>query len=237
MPRLRSFTWSGTESQVCEKECGSQFTRGAEVADNELAILLWQRDIQNHHGIILGKGEVKTGIAVLRGIDNEAALREPSVKVGAHLIFVRHNGAVSLRSQESKPITFGAVRPQHLMGVPSPEQDSGLHFHQLPSPLILLELPLAQSIGDDLRLIGECAEKVSVLYLAFSVDDNSDRDRVKGLRVKPMLGKGRVNPSNQVFIPGVIPDANRGSAPSGASCGIVFHWQLHLIHVQDQIRE
>lgn len=175
---------------------------------------------------------MKTGVAVLRGIDNEAALREPSVKLGAHLIFVRHNEAVSLRSRESKWITFGAVRPQDLMGVPSPEQDSGLHFHQLPSPPILLELPLAQSIGDDLRLIGECAEKVNVLYLAFSVGDNSDRNRVK-----PMLGKGRVNPSNQVFIPGVILDANRGSAPSGASCGIVFRWQLHLIHVQDQIRE
>jgi len=110
-----------------------------------------------------------------------------------------------------------------------PKHDSGLHLDRLPVPPIRLEFPLVQSVSDHPCLIGECAKKMNVLYLAFLVDDDSDRNRVK-----PMFGKNRVNPCDHVFIANVVLDANRDSAPTTSAAGTGFLRQLHPVHVQDQ---
>ena len=76
-----------------------------------------------------------------------------------------------------------------------------------PSLQVRLEFPLTQSIGDGFRLIGKCAEKVNVFYLAFFIDDDADRNRVE-----PVLGKDRIDPRDHVFVACIIFDANRDIA-------------------------
>ena len=86
-----------------------------------------------------------------------------------------------------------------LLDISPPKQDSGFHLDRLPVPPIRLELPFAQSISDHLRLIGECAEKMNVLDLACSVDDDSDRNRVKLLLATTR--HERIKNRNPVSIP------------------------------------
>lgn len=104
-----------------------------------------------------------------------------------------------------------------------PKQDSGLHLDRLPVSPIRLESPLVQSVSDRPCLIGECAKKMNVLYLAFLVNDDSDRNRVK-----PMFGKNKVNPCDHVFVANVVLDANGDSAPPPPPLGLASSGNLIL---------
>jgi len=64
------------------------------------------------------------------------------------------------------------------------EQDAGLYFDRVALALIRLELPLAESVSDRLRLIVEGAEEVDVLHFAFCVDDDADGNRLNLSSVK-----------------------------------------------------
>jgi hypothetical protein len=68
-----------------------------------------------------------------------------------------------------------------LLGIDPPKQDSGLHFNRLTVLLIRFELPLAQGITYRPSLIAESTEKVNVLHLAFFINDDSDRSRIKSM--------------------------------------------------------
>jgi hypothetical protein len=59
------------------------------------------------------------------------------------------------------------------------EQHSGFDFDRLPVPPVGLKLPLDESVCDGLRLIGECTEEVNVLYVAFLVNDDPNRNGIK----------------------------------------------------------
>ena len=48
------------------------------------------------------------------------------------------------------------------------KHDAGFHLNWLPVLQVPPELPLPQGIGNGLCLIGKCAEKVNVFYLALS---------------------------------------------------------------------
>src|SRR5208282_2103847 len=80
------------------------------------------------------------------------------------------------------------------------KHDAGFHLNWLPVLQVPPELPLPQGIGNGLCLIGKCAEKVNVFYLALSVDDDPHRNWIN-----PMLGKYRLNPRDHVFIARVEP--------------------------------
>ena len=85
------------------------------------------------------------------------------------------NSAVSLPGSFGWGIARGGCRPLCC----SSKHDTGFHLNRLPIPQVRLELPLIQGIGDSLRLLWKCAEKVNVFDLALFVDDDPDRNRVE----------------------------------------------------------
>jgi len=97
------------------------------------------------------------------------------------------------------------------MGRRAPEQDPGFHFHRLAILGVWFELPLLERSRDHGCLIGKCAEKVNVLYLAVLSDDDPDRNRSKA-----MLGQNRIDARDQVLVGGVILDAY-GQSPAALS--------------------
>src|SRR5260221_7116828 len=101
--------------------------------------------------------------------------------------------------------SFGCRRRRRIRWMwRTPKQDACFHLHQLPVPQVWPELPLFQSVGDNFCLVGKGTEKMDVLYLAFLIDDDPNRNGVE-----ITLGKDRLNSLNQIFSIGITFDANR----------------------------
>ena len=93
----------------------------------------------------------------------------------------------------------------------------GLNFHCLKASVM------------SFCLIGKCAEKVNVFYLAFFIDDDSNRNRIE-----PVLGENRINPRNHVLVPRIILNAHWDIAATRPRRGVGFRGQLHLVEVEHQ---